>query len=176
MLDSALGPRRKHHCRFLLDIHLEQKHDGLELLQILRVRGYQGIAVIVSGDSSKEQCFRAAKAGANDFLLKRPHIRIADEIARIFKQANEPNRPLCAAPLSELGYLRSFGLTPREIEILEEFTSDYCLQKELAYRVNKAPDQLRKSFSRIYQKLGVSNIGQVIHILTVCSMFNTANN
>lgn len=157
----------------LVDIHLGNKYDGLNLLQTLRTMSYRGLAVVVSGDSSREQCFRAAKAGANDFLLKRPHVKIADEVCRVLNQARSPSEALRAASLSELGYLRSFGLTRGEIEILEEFAKDYCAQKIVADRLDKAPTQLRKAFGRIYKKLDIDSLGQLIHLLTICSMFDS---
>lgn len=156
----------------LVDIHLGSDYDGLKILRALRAANFRGLAVVVSGDSSKEQCFRAAKAGANDFILKRPNVKIGDEVCRVLDQAQKSNEPLRAVPLSELGYLRSFGLTPREIEILQEFAKDYGAQKTVADRLDKAPAQLRKAFARIYKKLDIDNLGQLIHVITVCSMFN----
>jgi len=156
----------------LLDIHLNDCYDGLEILQSIRTMGYRGIVVVISGDSSKEQCFRAAKAGANDFLLKRPLVSIADEVERMLSNAGHGHPSLASASLSDLGYLRSFGLTKREIEILENFAVDFSPQKIVAKRVNAAPVQLRKSFARIYKKLGVENSSQLVHLLTVCSMFH----
>ena len=77
--------------------------------------------------------------------------------------------------VSELGYLRSFGLTPREIEILAAYSEDFPLQKVLADRVGKAESQVRKSFSRIQKKLGVDNLVQLGHVLTICAMFFRVN-
>ena len=156
----------------LVDIHLNKEYDGLDLLRMLRDRGYNNHAVVVSGDSSKEQCFRAAKAGANDFLLKRPHVNIPKEVARVLDQTVETPGMIRRAQLSNLGYLRSFGLTTREIDVLENYTIDYCSQRELAKRVDKAPSQIRKLFSRIYIKLGINSLAQLIHILTSCTLFN----
>jgi len=165
---QSLGPEL-----VLIDIHLGQQNDGLELLQSLRTLGFRGLAVVVSGDSSREQCFRAAKAGANDFLLKRPQVRIADEVERIFKQAADSGQSLSAASLSDLGYLHSFDLTEREITLIEEFAKDYPSHKVMAERLYAAPTQLRKAFTRIYKKLGIESSGQLIHVLTVCSMFHS---
>lgn len=156
----------------LLDIHLDNGYDGLEILHSVRRLGFRGIVVVVSGDSSKEQCFRAAKAGASDFLLKTPNISIADEVQRVLDQKKEQHAPLAPPALSDLGYLRSFGLTLREIEILESFAIDFPAQKIVADRLNTAPVQLRKAFGRIYKKIGVDSLSQLVHVLTVCSMFH----
>ena len=156
----------------LVDIHLGGAHDGLVLLQTSRSLGYRGLAVVVSGDSSQEQCFRAAKAGANDFLLKRPRVNIGGEVARIMENVKKPDSGIQARAISDLAYLRSFGLTPREIEILEEFSVDYGLLKVVADRLDSAEPQVRKAFGRIYKKLEVSGIHQLVHLLTICSMFS----
>ena len=156
----------------LVDIHLGGQHDGLVLLQTARNQGYRGVAVVVSGDSSQEQCFRAAKAGANDFLLKRPKVNIGSEVARIMANVKTPDPTIQARAISDLAYLRSFGLTRREIEILQEFSRDYGLLKVVADRLDSAEPQVRKAFVRIYKKLEVSGIHQLVHLLTICSMFS----
>lgn len=158
----------------LLDIHLEQNCDGLELLKQLRQNGYGGLAVIISGDSSKEQCFRAVRAGANDFLLKRPCVDVAAEISRLIErgQYQAPGEKLAQAALSDLGYLRSFGLTEKEIALLEEYAVDYCSHQELAMRVDKAEGHVRKMFSRIYKKLQIDNLSQLVYVLTNCTLFS----
>lgn len=157
----------------LVDIHLGGHHDGLVLLQTARDLGYRGLAVVVSGDSSQEQCFRAAKAGANDFLLKRPKVSIGDEVVRIMERSRTPDPKIQARAISDLAYLRSFGLTPREIEILEEFSKDYGSLKVIADRLDSAEPQVRKAFGRIYKKLEVNGISQLVHLLTICSMFSS---
>lgn len=159
----------------LVDIHLNKQQDGIEFLQKLRQDGYQKLAVIISADSSKEQCFRAAKAGANDFWLKRPYVQLDVEVKRLLSKPIEPQLSLRTQPLGELGYLRSFGLTPSAIKLLEAFAVDYCSQEVLAKRLKKTPGQIRKTFSRIYKKLGISGLNQLVHILTSCALFSLKN-
>lgn len=152
---------------FLVDIHLEAELDGLEFLQAIRKGGYTGKAVVVSADTSPEQFFRAALAGADDFLLKGTHVDIAKEVIRFL----EPKK---TSPLSQgvtkLGYLRTFGLTPKEIEILEEFSKGFPRYKDLSDRIGKTERQVRKVFSRVFSKLDIDNLAQLAHVLTVCDM------
>lgn len=157
----------------LIDIHLEDEKDGLELLRRVRQKGYRGLAVVISGDSSMHQCFRAVRAGANDFLLKRPRVNLAEEITDLLIRSVESREVLSAPALSDLGYLRSFGLTGKEIAMLEEYVVDYCSQQELALRIDKAESHVRKTFSRIYKKLQIDGLGQLVHVLTNCSMFSS---
>lgn len=161
----------------IVDIHLgDNGDDGLNFLSAVKSAGYQGTSVVVSADKSSQQFFRAARAGADDFLVKSPHVNFASEIVRLLEglRGASPKR-LRSNIVSELGYLRSFRLTPKEIEVLREYTEGFPRLGELADRIDQAPVQLRKVFSRIYTKLGVNNLAQLAHILTVCEMFAIDN-
>jgi hypothetical protein len=74
--------------------------------------------------------------------------------------------------VSDLGYLRSFGLTRKEISVLTEFSRDFPRISILAERIDQAPVQLRKIFSRIYEKLGIDSSHQLVRTLTICELFN----
>ncbi len=161
---------------FLIDIHLKGEGDGLQFLQHIRNQGYDGIAVIVSADSSPEVFFRAARAGANDFFLKGPHVDFPTELKRLLNGSRGcANGGWQSTKVSELGYLRSFGLSGREIELLEAFAVDFPRHQALADRMGKAVAQVRKSISRIQDKLMVENLAQLARILTVCAMFDRDN-
>jgi DNA-binding NarL/FixJ family response regulator len=162
---------------FLVDIHLnDDGGDGLFFTKMVRRSGYKGKIVVLSGDKSSSQFFKAARAGANDFLVKGPKVDLPAELKRIFDEkrenATDDDRALA---VKELGYLRTFGLTPREIEILVAYAEDFPLQKILSDRVGKAESQIRKSFSRIQAKLGIDNLAQLGYLLTVCAMFEREN-
>ncbi len=158
----------------LIDIHLKNEtRDGLDFLCQLRANGYKGIAVIITVDRSRPQFFRAARAGANDFLVKSPRLDLRAEVKRILaRHHSSSDKEWHPQSISELGYLRSFGLTPREISILAEYATDFPRYKILADRVSKSERQIRKTFSRICKKLGVDNLSQLAHVLTVCAMFD----
>ncbi len=158
----------------LLDLHLQgDSQDGLELLVQLRAGGYNKLAVLITVDRSMPQFFRAARAGANDFLVKSPHLSLGDEVSHILaRHRTRSDSVWNSQAISELSYLRSFGLTPGEIRILKEYAKDFPRYKELADRVGKAERQVRKTFSRICKKLDVGNLAQLAHILTVCAVFD----
>ncbi len=156
---------------FLVDIHLGGEHDGLDFLQSIRNGGYMGKAVVISGDTSREQFFRAALAGADDFLLKGPHVDVGKEVIRFLDGKDAPEQ--AKMTVSELGYLRTFGLSPREIEVLEEFCDGFPRYREFAERIDKPERQVRKLFSRVLSKLGLENLSQLAHVLTVCSFMLT---
>ena len=161
----------------LVDIHLNDDHgDGIALVNILRKKGYVGKVAVLSGDKSSNQFFKAARAGANDFLVKGPKADLPAEITRMLddKRGYSINDSAALA-VGELGYLRTFGLTHREIEIMVAYAEDFPLQKILSDRVGKAESQLRKSFSRIQAKLGVDNPAQLGRVLTICAMFEREN-
>jgi DNA-binding NarL/FixJ family response regulator len=161
----------------LVDIHLDgSNRDGLELLTAIRSGGFAGVAVVISGDRSPEQFFRAARAGANDFLVKGPHVSVPEEIIRLLDgQRGHLGTSARVEAVSELGYLRSFGLTPKELDVLTEYATDFPRLNELAERIGQATVQLRKVFSRIYKKTGLKNLGQLAHVISVCAMFERDN-
>jgi len=161
----------------LIDIHFKgSKQDGLDFLTRIRADGFSGIAVVLSGDRSPEQFFRAARAGANDFLVKGPHVSVPAEIVRLLEgERGHIGKSARVEAVSDLGYFRSFGLTPKEIEVLKEYAVDFPRLTELAERIGQAKVQLRKVFSRIYKKTGIKNLGQLAHVISVCAMFERDN-
>ena len=161
----------------LIDIDLASVDlDGLELLGKVRSNGYRGIAVVVSGDRSPEQFFSAARAGADDFLVKGPHVSLPGEIIRMIDGNRGRRAPRARRSLvMDLGYLRSFGLTPREIEVLGEWATDFPRLQILSDRIGQATVQTRKLFSRVYKKIGIDNPAQLAHVLSVCALFERDN-
>jgi hypothetical protein len=63
-------------------------------------------------------------------------------------------------------------LTVKEIEIISFFSNGFPKIVDLAERENHSHIQLRKYFSRIYSKLGIDDIQQLVRILTICELFN----
>ncbi len=157
----------------LVDIRLETSNrDGLVFLREARKNGFAGLAVVISSDGSTEQLFRAAKAGANDFLIKDARVEFGIELLRLLKgDRGARGVETLKRPISDLGYLRSFGLTATEIASIEEFAVDFPCMDTLAERFDRSTVQLRKTFSRIYRKLDVDNIQQLARLLVICEMF-----
>lgn len=161
----------------LIDLDLgENEKSGVELVKQLSAHSKGTIPVVLSGDRTQEQFFRAARAGAVDFLVKGPHVNVPKEVSRILggKRGAAQGRTLTEV-ISNLGYLRSFGLSIKEIEILTEFASGFPKLSDLAERREQAPIQLRKAFSRIYEKLDIPDIHQLVRTLTICELFKKEN-
>jgi DNA-binding NarL/FixJ family response regulator len=156
----------------LVDIHLGGREDGLDFLRAARERGFDGLAAVISGDSSPAEFFRAAMGGANDFLVKGIRLDLGAEVKRILSQgALDAGGEFRPENVADLGYLRTIGLTHREIEILAEFAIDFPRYKDLSARLQQSEGQIRKAFSRICVKLGIDNLPQLTHLLTVCGMY-----
>jgi DNA-binding response OmpR family regulator len=150
--------------------------NGLELIRLLHGMPNGPIPVVLSGNRSQEQFFKAARAGAVDFFIKGPKINISAEIRRLLdgKRGLTQDRTLPQI-VSNLGYLRSFGLTPGEMAVLTAFAEDFPKLSELAARKHQHSIQLRKTFSRIYEKLDILDMQQLVRILTICELFNNEN-
>jgi len=158
----------------LVDIHLGSgEKSGLEFVKRVARNAPDTIPVVLSADRSQEQFFKAARAGAVDFLVKGPHVDIPYEVTRLLdgKRGALEGRTLPEI-VSDLGYLRSFGLTRKEISVLTEFSRDFPKLSKLAARIDQAPVQLRKVFSRVYEKLGITDLNHLIRILTICELFD----
>lgn len=70
--------------------------------------------------------------------------------------------------------LFSLGLSRAEVGLLVEFARDFPRGRELAERLGRSETQLRKAFSRIYEKLGatiaVETPAQLSQLLTLFSL------
>lgn len=156
----------------LVDVHLPDQPDGIQLIRRARARGYEGLMAVVSIDKSLRQLFRAANAGADDYLYKGDHMVVAEEAARLLRERTGRHsgswRP---GALGKLGYLRTAGLTEKEISFLQVFASDFHSNQVLAELLGRSVEQVRKTFSRIVHKLGLENRLQLVHVLTVCGVF-----
>ena len=170
--NHLIDSHRPHLAFVDLDLGKEQE-SGIEIVKRLSVRPDGPIPVVLSGNRTQEQFFRAARAGAVDFLVKGPHLDLVKEVARILagKGGAVKGRTLPEI-IPNLGYLRTFGLTKKEIALLVDFANDFPKISYLAERRDQTPIKLRKIFSRIYEKLGMADIHQLVRTLTICELFN----
>jgi DNA-binding NarL/FixJ family response regulator len=161
----------------LVDLDLgSAAQSGIDLLRQLKPLPDGPIPVVLSGDKTPEQFFRAARAGAVDFLVKEPGVNISKEVRRLLDGERGFTHPRTLPQIvSDLGYLRSFGLTRKEIHLLTEFADGFPRLSDLADREKQSPVQLRKCFSRIYSKLNIPDLHQLIRILMTCELFNKEN-
>lgn len=160
----------------VVDIHLAKDVlDGLHLIRRVRAGGYRGVAVAMSGDFSAKQVSRAATVGADDFLVKGLFLDFRQEIIRIlsvhYTDAGVRRNP---ETITGLGYFRSFNLDQDEIELLQKYSEGFRFPDfgELAVLTGRSPIVIEKKFAEICEKLGVSNLSQLTHRLTICMMFH----
>ena len=154
----------------LVDIRLgEDQPDGLDFLRSLRARGFERLAVAFSADSSPGAFHRAVVAGADDYLVKEPDLDLPREVEFIL------TRPVRLRDLGwdpeiirHLAYFHSFGLTPREIDLLADWARDFCSLKVLARRVALSYGYVKQLFESIRDKMRVDTNHQLAARLAMC--------
>jgi DNA-binding NarL/FixJ family response regulator len=147
--------------------------NGIDLIRQLKPFPEGPIPVVLSGNKTPEQLLKAARAGAIDFLVKGPGVDIAKEVRSILDgERGVAQERTLSEIVSDLGYLRSFGLSQKEIDLLIDFANGFPKFSDLAERQHQPPVQLRKYFSKIYSKLDIPDANQLIQILTICAFFN----
>jgi DNA-binding NarL/FixJ family response regulator len=150
---------------------------GFELLSRIRQRGFRGSVAMISARPTADLCYRAARLGASDFLVRSPGLDIAKETARLLARRQlitgaswRPEAVLAT------GIFSSIGMTEAEMTILAAFADGFPRHQVLAERLDRSEKYIRKVFSRVYKKLGchldVTNAAQLSHFLTVCSLYN----
>jgi len=136
---------------------------GIECIQQVRSALPQTLFLALTSHSDDEHIFKALKAGATGYLLKRSapaeilqailEVRaggspMSTYIARRVVQSFSPQHCVKPAPDNET------QLSAREEEILKQLTQGY-LYKEIAVHLNISLDTVRTYIRRIYQKLQV---------------------
>lgn len=161
----------------LVDLDLgPDSQNGIGLIKQLKPSPDGPIPVVLSGNKTQEQFFKAARAGAVDYFVKGPCIDLSKEVRRLLNGERGVTKERSLPEIvSDLGYLRSFGLTRKEIEILTEFANGFPKISDLAKRQQQPPIQVRKYFSSIYEKLNITDIHQLIRTLMICEFFNRDN-
>jgi DNA-binding NarL/FixJ family response regulator len=107
-----------------------------------------------------ELIFRALKAGASGYLLKRAS---TEEVLRAISEVKAGGAPM-TGEIARLvvqsfqsvstGGLKEQGLSPRELEILE-LLSEGITNKMIATRLGISSETVRTHLGRIYEKLHV---------------------
>ncbi|MCK9460055.1 MAG: response regulator [Proteobacteria bacterium] len=146
----------------LIDLNLgAAQKSGFSLITKIAKEHGPALPVVLSGDRSQPQQFRAARCGAIDYLVKGPSLDVPREAGRIFdgERGAIPGRP---APRidSDLNYLRFLGLTAQEVSAVVELV-----------RRDDTQAQITKALARICVKLGVENVPHLIRALEVCEIY-----
>ena len=143
----------------LMDIHLPGE-SGIACTARLKARMPDLQVIILTVYKDTELIFRALKAGASGYLLKRAP---TEEILRAITEVKAGGAPM-TGEIARLvvqsfqtapgGGLGEEGLSPRELEILE-LLSGGITNKQIASRLGISAATVRTHLGRIYEKLHV---------------------
>jgi DNA-binding NarL/FixJ family response regulator len=155
----------------LVDIHLGKGHpDGLHFLKEAKSQGWDGLSVVMSGDQTFEQFFRAALAGANDYLVKGGVDDLGVELERIMSRRTDyTDLEWRTVAVVELGYLRSWGIGDHEIWLLEQWAQvNFPRYRELAEVVAMSEKKVSRVFKHILETLGLKTRSQLADVIRTC--------
>jgi len=150
----------------LMDIHLPGE-SGISCTARLKAGMPELQVIILTVYKDTELIFRALKAGASGYLLKRAP---TDEILRAIAEVRSGGAPM-TGEIARL-VVQSFqsapaagiedqGLSHRETEILE-LLSEGITNKEIAVRLGISAETVRTHLGRIYEKLHVQGRTQAV--------------
>lgn len=146
----------------LIDLNLgAAQKSGFSLITKIAKEHGPALPVVLSGDRSQPQQFRAARCGAVDYLFKGPSLDVPRESVRILNgdRGAIPGRPMPRID-SDLSYLRFLGLTAQEVSAVVELVRRDDMQ---------AP--ITTTLARICVKLGVENVPHLVRSLGVCEIY-----
>lgn len=131
---SALSSIRKNKFDLIiLDINMP-KIDGLELLNKIRIDGFQTPALVLSARTNRSDISAGLKSGADDYMTKPFSIeelvlRVKAILRRTYRENNDLNKIKCGPITLDLDeyqvyfYDESIDLSPTEFKLLLELIS-----------------------------------------------------
>ena len=148
----------------LLDL-LMPNLPGIEALQELAGKREHGHTIVFSSTVGPQQIVQALQLGARGILSKS---RISD-LEPAIRAVLNGNYWVEGREVSEISSLlvdlsnsmapasptRSYGLTPREIEVIGLVTEG-CSNKEVAFRLTITEDTVKRHLTNIFDKVGMS--------------------
>jgi len=149
----------------LMDLNLPQM-SGIDCIRKLKELLPKTPVIVLTVYEDSEHIFRALKAGASGYLLKRSE---PDEVLDAIKDASEGGAPMSSQIARRV--VRSFhepnsggtevGLTERENEILTYLSKGFA-NKEIADKMNISVPTVRTHLRHIYEKLHVRSRTEAI--------------
>ena len=132
--------------------------DGIALVRAARAIAPQLRAVVLSASADQAQVNAAFAAGARAYVIKTAH---ADDITSAVRQAFDHSiyltAPRANAAVQPIQRVEDrFGLTPRELEILE-LMAEGRSNAQLARMLWVTEQTVKFHLSNVYRKLEVSN-------------------
>jgi DNA-binding NarL/FixJ family response regulator len=153
----------------LVDLHLGDE-DGIDVLPRLRASGYGGSLFVLSSDATFDAAHRAARAGADGYLVKDQASRLPERLRGLLERERE-EAPLGAMSQETRAYLETRGLSDWETALAAELALDGASEKEIAARTGRSETAVRKGFETIRRKLGAGNQRDLARMLGVLSCF-----
>ena len=150
----------------LLDVAMP-KLPGLAALRELGADAHQVRTILLTAAIEKPEIVTALQLGARGVVLKETATRLLFKCIRCVMDGQfwvgregvadlvETLRSLTPDPITTASE-RKFGLTKRELEVLQSIVSGYT-NKEIARKLTLSEDTVKHHVTNIFNKLGVSN-------------------
>jgi DNA-binding NarL/FixJ family response regulator len=143
----------------LMDINLPRM-SGIECVARLKAKMPELLVLMLTVYEDGDSIFRALKAGANGYLVKR---LASDKLLEAIEEVAAGGAPMsCHIARKVVQYFHQEGpseevsenLSPRELEILDLLVAG-CFFKEIADRLGISGETVRTHVSHVYRKLHV---------------------
>jgi DNA-binding NarL/FixJ family response regulator len=163
--DAIRLTRLMHPDVLLLDL-LMPNSPGMDAIRELAATPWPVRIVVLSSSISKEQIVRALQLGARGILQKSAVGDLAKAIAAVLEgqywiggrsisNVVEVITELSAALPGDQAP-NSYGLTPRELEVVRLVTQG-CSNREIAAQMKISEETVKRHISNIFEKVGMSN-------------------
>jgi len=149
----------------LLDL-LMPNSPGTDAIRELATSPLPVRIVVLSSSISKEQIVKALQLGARGILQKSSVDELVRAIAAVLQgQYWIAGRSISnvvqviaelSAKLPDPQPVKSYGLTPRELEMVR-FVTQGCSNREIAIRLNISEETVKRHISNVFDKVGMSN-------------------
>lgn len=157
--------RQMHPDVLLLDL-LMPNSPGMDAIRELAATPWPVRIVVLSSSISKEQIVKALQLGARGILQKNSVDDLAKAIAAVLEgQYWIAGRSInnVVQVISELSASipsdapeKSYGLTPRELEVIRLVTQG-CSNREIAAQLKISEETVKRHLSNVFVKVGMSN-------------------
>jgi two-component system, NarL family, sensor histidine kinase FusK len=154
----------------LLDVHLGNA-DGLECIDGIRTAGFLGPVIVLSGDPTFATAHRAARAGADGYLMKYEADALPELVGCLARRTGRKGAVPEPMPEAARAYLATRGITEWELVLLNELAQDDATEKEIALRTGRPETAVRKGFETIRRKLGARSQRGLARMIGVLSCF-----
>jgi len=147
----------------LMDIQMPVM-DGIEATRRVKQKYSQVKVIMLTTFDDDEKIFRAIMAGASGYLLKEENAEVIKQAITESIEGGAPMSPgialkvlqLIRNPLPEKTTHKDFGLTGRELELLEHLKNGLTYD-QIAANLFISSGTVRKHIENIYRKLQVNN-------------------